>query len=72
MCGNFNQTQVDGYGITNVRLGIGGENWRITAYSRNVFDEEYIAEVIMAPEFGGAFVHPGQVRMSGVEIEVNF
>lgn len=72
VCGNFDQTQVDGYGITNVRLGIGGDNWRITAYSRNVFDEEYIAEVIMAPEFGGAFVHPGQVRMSGVEIEVNF
>ena len=40
-------------------LGIGSDNWRVTAYSRNVFDEEYVAEVIMAPEFGGAFVHPG-------------
>ena len=72
VCGEFSQTKVNDYGITNVRLGIGSDNWRVTAYSRNVFDEEYVAEVIMAPEFGGAFVHPGQVRMSGVEVEINF
>lgn len=68
----FSQTQVDAYGIANVRLGVGTDKWRITAFARNVFDEEYVAEVIMAPEFGGAFVHPGTARTAGVEFEMNF
>jgi len=72
VCGNFNQTKVKEYGITNVRLGIGSDTWRVTAYARNVFDEEYVAEVIMAPEFGGAFVTPGQVRMYGLEAQIDF
>ena len=51
---SYEKTKVDGYGITNLRVGVGGERWRVTAFARNLFDEEYIAEVIMAPEFGGA------------------
>ena len=69
---SFSKTKVDGYGITNLRVGIGGDNWRITAFARNLFDEEYIAEVIMAPEFGGAFVTPGAYRTAGVEVQWDF
>ncbi len=69
---SFSKTKVDGYGITNLRVGIGGENWRVTAFARNLFDEEYIAEVIMAPEFGGAFVTPGAYRTTGVEVQWDF
>ena len=61
------QDKVDAYGITNLRVGIGGEGWRVTAFARNLFDEEYVGEVIMAPEFGGAFVTPGTYRTAGVE-----
>ena len=63
---------MDGYGIMNLRLGIGGENWRVTAFARNLLDEEYIAEVIQAPEFGGGFVTPGAYRSAGVELEFMF
>ena len=69
---SYSKTKVDGYGITNLRVGIGGENWRVTAFARNLFDEEYIAEVIMAPEFGGAFVTPGAYRTAGVEVQWDF
>jgi iron complex outermembrane receptor protein len=69
---SYEKTKVDGYGITNLRVGIGGERWRITAFARNLFDEEYVGEVIMAPEFGGAFVTPGAYRTAGVEFQWDF
>ena len=69
---SFGNTKVDAQGITNLRIAVGGENWRVTAFARNLTDEEYIAEVIMAPEFGGAFVHPAWVRSAGVELEYRF
>ena len=69
---SYAKTKVDGYGITNLRVAIGGERWTVTAFSRNLFDEDYIGEVIMAPEFGGAFVTPGNERTSGVEFEWRF
>jgi len=69
---SYAKTKVDGYGITNLRVGLSGERWRVTAFARNLFDEEYIAEVIMAPEFGGAFVTPGAYRTAGVEVQWNF
>jgi iron complex outermembrane receptor protein len=69
---SYEKTKVDGYGITNLRVGIGGERWRITAFARNLFDEEYVGEVIMAPEFGGAFVTPGTYRTAGVEVQWDF
>ena len=69
---SYEKTKVDAYGVMNLRLGIGGENWRVTAFARNLLDEEYIAEVILAPEFGGGFVTPGSYRSAGVELEFMF
>ena len=69
---DFTKSQVDGYGIANLRIGIETESWRVMAFSRNLFDEDYIAEVITAPEFGGSFVHPGVERTSGIEIGYRF
>jgi iron complex outermembrane receptor protein len=53
-------------------LGLGNDTWKVTAFARNLFDEEYVAEVIMAAEFGGAFIHPGAARTAGVEFQYNF
>ncbi|MFK8013922.1 MAG: TonB-dependent receptor [Gammaproteobacteria bacterium] len=69
---DFSRSRVDGYGITNLRLGIETDHWSFTAYSRNLFDTEYLAEVITAPEFGGSFVHPGVQRTSGIEVNYRF
>ncbi|MEO1033981.1 MAG: TonB-dependent receptor [Pseudomonadota bacterium] len=69
---DFSRSQVDGYGLTNIRLGVEGENWRVIAFARNLFDEDFVAEVISAPEFGGSFVHPGTERTAGVEFGFSF
>jgi iron complex outermembrane receptor protein len=69
---SYSKTKVDAYGITNLRVGVGGERWKVTAFARNLFDEEYVGEVIMAPEFGGAFVTPGTYRTAGVEFQWDF
>ena len=65
-------TMVNGYGLTNLRLGLRGDNWSVTAFARNLTDEEFVAEVILAPEFGGAFVAPGTQRRAGVEVSYRF
>ena len=69
---DFSRSQVDAYGLTNLRLGLEGERWRVALFSYNLFDEEYIAEVITAPEFGGSFVHPGAERTSGIEFGFSY
>ncbi|MDA9191163.1 TonB-dependent receptor [bacterium] len=69
---SYENTKVDAYGITNLRVSVGGDQWTVTAFARNLFDEEYVGEVIMAPEFGGAFVTPGTYRTAGVEFQWNF
>ena len=69
---SYENTKVDSYGIMNLRIGLGGDNWRVTAFARNLLDEEFIAEVIQAPEFGGAFITPGNERSAGVELEFMF
>ena len=69
---SYSMTKVDCYGITNLRVAVGGDGWRVTAVARNLFDEEFIAEVTMAPEFGGASVTPGAYRTAGVEFQRHF
>ncbi|MEM8547818.1 MAG: TonB-dependent receptor [Pseudomonadota bacterium] len=69
---DFSRSQVDGYGLTNLRLGFEGERWRVALFAYNLFDEDYIAEVITAPEFGGSFVHPGVQRTAGIEFGFSY
>jgi iron complex outermembrane receptor protein len=46
------------YSTVNLRVGLEGEKWTVTAFALNVTDEKYLEEVIPAPEFGGVFNHP--------------
>lgn len=69
---NYDVTQVDGYGLTNLRLGVRSDQWSVTAFASNLFEEEFIREVILAPEFGGGFISPGTLRRMGVELQYNF
>ena len=45
---------------------------RIKLTINNAFDEQYLQEVIPAPEFGGSFIHPGTERRVGVEATLKF
>jgi iron complex outermembrane receptor protein len=44
----------------------------ITAFGNNILGEDYLAEVIPAPEFGGDFISPGPQELYGVEVTFNF
>ena len=69
---NFAKSSRDPYDTLNLRAGISGERWSLTAYGRNVLDEEYLEEIIPAPEFGGSFIHQGQGSAYGVEFSIDF
>ncbi len=69
---NYSGTQRAAFALTNLRIGVEAENWTLTAYSTNLLDKHYLAEVIPAVEFGGAFVSPGEGRRIGVEGRYRF
>jgi len=69
---DYNRTSRDDYWTINLRAGISGENWSIIAWSQNVTDEDYLEEVIPAPEFGGSFNHDSAGRISGVDFTYSF
>ena len=60
------------YSTVNLRVGLQGEKWTVTAFVLNLTDEKYLEEVIPAPEFGGVFNHPGTQRRAGLEVSFRF
>jgi iron complex outermembrane receptor protein len=69
---DYSVSKRDSYDTLDLRVGIQGDNWALTAFGTNVTDEDYVEEVIPAPEFGGAFVHPGSESRWGVEFRYSF
>lgn len=70
--GDFSKQYRDAYSILNARLGLQGDHWGLTAYSRNLTNKQYLAEIIPAPEFGGSFVHNAPGRSFGVDVSYKF
>jgi iron complex outermembrane receptor protein len=70
--GDYTIAERDSYELVDVRVGLAGENWSLIAFAKNVFDEEWLQEVIPAPEFGGSFIHPGTESRFGVEATYSF
>ncbi len=64
--------QRDAYSLVNLRAGISGDRWSLVGFMNNAFDEEFLNEVIPAPEFGGSFISPGTERRVGVEATLKF
>jgi iron complex outermembrane receptor protein len=70
--GNLTKLERDAFVVLNARLGVQAEHWGATAWVRNLADEEYRAEIIPAPEFGGAFIHDAQGRSYGLDLTYRF
>ncbi|MFC7050912.1 TonB-dependent receptor [Emcibacter nanhaiensis] len=68
----YSTAQRDAYHTIDLRLGVRGEGWTLTGFVTNLTDENYMEEVIPAPEFGGSFVNPGTERRWGVEMSFEF
>ena len=69
---DFSRSKRDAYGTLNLRVGLDAENWSLALWGRNVTDEEYLEEVIPAPEFGGSFNHQPAADAYGAEFSYRF
>lgn len=69
---DFSNSERDAYDTLDVRIGLEAQQWSITAWGRNIADEEYLQEVIPAPEFGGSFNHPSARDSYGVDFVYRF
>lgn len=69
--GDFSQTRRDTYVTLNLRGGFRNDAWSLVVFADNLLDD-YVEEVIGAPEFGGSFVNPGPQRRIGVEISYRY
>lgn len=69
---DFSKSTRDAYGTLDLRIGLEAEKWSVTAWGRNVTDEEYLQEIIPAPEFGGTFNHPSALRAYGIDAKYRF
>lgn len=69
---NFSNSTRDAYDTLNLRVGIRSDHWSLTAWGRNITDEQYLEEVIPTPEFGGSFNAQGVGDSYGVEVSYSF
>jgi iron complex outermembrane receptor protein len=70
--GEFSKQKRDSYATMNARLGVSNGTWTLTAWGRNITDEDYLQEVIPAPEFGGAFIHDSPGSSFGLDVKYSF
>jgi iron complex outermembrane receptor protein len=70
--GEFSKLKRDPYAVLNLRITLQGERWGVTAWGRNIADEDYLAEIIPAPEFGGAFIHDAPGDSYGLDLNFRF
>jgi iron complex outermembrane receptor protein len=69
---DYAKTERAAYNTVNLRAGIESANYGIAFYARNLLGTHYLAEVLPAPEFGGAFVNDGPRQEVGVELTARF
>jgi iron complex outermembrane receptor protein len=70
--GNFTNSERDKYQTIDARLAFVSDSWTLAVVGKNLADTKFLQEVIPAPEFGGAFVHPGSERHLSVEVGYKF
>jgi len=70
--GNYGKMKRDPYNVLNARMGLRAERWTVTAWGRNITDEDYLQEVIVAPEFGGSFIHDSPGSSYGLDVSFSF
>jgi len=58
--------------VENLRVTLQTDKWAVTGWGRNITDQEYLAEIIPAPEFGGSFIHNAPGDAWGVDLTYRF
>ena len=70
--GKYDVARRDAFGVVNLRAGLQTDRFSLAVFANNLFDKQYLNEVITAVEFGGSFITPGTRRLIGVEGSVKF
>ncbi len=60
------------FAVVDLRAGVQGSQWSVSAFGKNVLNKAYPNEVIPAIEFGGSFISPGAGRTWGLEAGFKF
>ncbi len=69
---DFSKASRDAFSTINARIAFESEFWKIAIWGKNIGDEEYLQEVIPAPEFGGSFIHPSAQASYGIDVTYQF
>ena len=69
---DFTPTRRDSYTVLNLRAGVENDRFSAVVFAKNATEEVYLEEVIPAPEFGGTFIHPADLRRIGLEFTARF
>ncbi len=70
--GEFSKQKRDAYSIANLNFVMSNDVWTINLWGKNITDEDYLEEVIPAPEFGGSFIHDSYGRSFGINVSRSF
>jgi iron complex outermembrane receptor protein len=69
---DFSKSARDSYSTVDARISLEAADWTVTVWGRNITDEQYLQEVIPAPEFGGTFNHPSARDAYGLDVTYRF
>ena len=69
---DFSKASRDAYSTVNLRVSFDAEAWNLALWAKNLTDEQYLQEVIPAPEFGGSFTHPSARDSYGIDFTYRF
>ena len=69
---DYSQMQRDTYSTVDARFALSSDKWSVALVGKNITNEKYLQEVIVAPEFGGAFIHPSALRRLSLEVGYKF
>ncbi len=69
---DFSRASRDAYNTLNLRVIFDAEDWSVAVWGKNITDEQFLQEVIPAPEFGGSFIHPSARDEWGIDFTYRF
>ena len=69
---DFSKASRDAYSTVNLRISFDSDDWNLALWAKNLTDEDYLQEVIPAPEFGGSFIHPSARDSYGIDFTYRF
>lgn len=69
---DFSNSIRDAYSTVNARISFAAETWKVALWMNNLTNENYLQEIINAPEFGGSFIHPSARKSYGIDFTYNF